>query len=202
VANLTPRQRAYIRKRTKVHELDPSEAMGELNIIPFLDIVVNLIMFLLMTVTVVLTITQIDSQLPDYRRGVGGRSQTPEASLDLSLTITDNGVIVAARGGKLAPGCENTAMGRVVTVPKSVQVVLDPLTGRPIQPARQAMQYDWGGLTSCVARIKREYPEETQVIISADPLVEYEHLIAAMDAVRGRGTEVLFPDVLLSGGVR
>jgi biopolymer transport protein TolR len=103
VANLTPKQRAYIRKRTKHEEVDPSEAMGELNIIPFLDIVVNLIMFLLMTTTVVLTITQIDSQLPDYRRGVGGRSPTPEASLNLNLTITDSGVIVTGSGGKLAP---------------------------------------------------------------------------------------------------
>ena len=202
MANLTPKQRAYIRKRTKHEELDPSEAMGELNIIPFLDIVVNLIMFLLMTVTVVLTITQIDSQLPDYRRGVGGRSPTPEASLNLNLTITESGVIVTGSGGKLAPGCTTTALGRVVTVPKTMRVVNDPLTGQPIQPARQALQFDWPGLTECVSRVKREFPEETQVIISADPLVEYQHLIAAMDAVRGRGTEEYFPDVLLSGGVR
>jgi biopolymer transport protein TolR len=202
MAQLTPAQRQYIRKKTKVHDLDPSEMGGELNIIPFLDIVVNLIMFLLMTTTVVLTITQIDSQLPDYRRGVGGRSPTPEASLNLNLTITDSGVIVTGSGGKLAPGCTTTALGRVVTVPKTVQALVDPLTGRPIQPPRQAMQYDWPGLTQCVARVKEQFPEETQVIISADPLVEYEHLIAAMDAVRFDGTRELFPEVLLSGGVR
>ena len=44
---LSPRQKAYIRKKSKVHDLDPSEASGELNIVPFLDIVVNIIMFLL-----------------------------------------------------------------------------------------------------------------------------------------------------------
>ena len=47
--NLSPQQRAYIRRRTRVHEPDPSELSSELNIIPFLDIVVNLIMFLLAT---------------------------------------------------------------------------------------------------------------------------------------------------------
>lgn len=202
MAHLTPVQRAYIRKRTKSHDLDPSEMVGELNIVPFLDIVVNLIMFLLMTTTVVLSITEIDSQLPDYRRGVGGRSQQQEASLNLNLTITDSGVIVTGSGGKLAPGCETTALGRVVTVPKRMMQMMDQLTGRPVQPARQALQYDWQGLTDCLARVKREYPEETQVIISADPLVEYEHLVAAMDASRNKGTEELFPDVLLSGGVR
>jgi biopolymer transport protein TolR len=202
MAHLTPVQRAYIRKRTKHQELDPSEMVGELNIVPFLDIVVNLIMFLLMTTTVVLSITQIDSQLPDYRRGVGGRSQQQEASLNLNLTITDSGVIVTGSGGKLAPGCETTALGRVVTVPKRMAQVIDPLTGRAVQPARQSLQYDWPGLTACLARVKREYPEETQVIVSADPLIEYEHLVAAMDAARSQGTNELFPDVLLSGGVR
>jgi len=65
--HLTPAQRQYIRKRTKVEDLDPSEMAGELNIIPFLDIVVNLIMFLLMTTTVVLAVVQIDTELPEYR---------------------------------------------------------------------------------------------------------------------------------------
>ncbi|MEZ4286788.1 MAG: hypothetical protein R3A47_01285 [Polyangiales bacterium] len=39
------------RKRTKHVDLDPSELGDELNIVPFLDIVVNLIMFLLLMVT-------------------------------------------------------------------------------------------------------------------------------------------------------
>ena len=54
MAKLTPQQRAYIRRRTKVHDPDPSEIAGELNIVPFLDIVVNLIMFLLATSEAVL----------------------------------------------------------------------------------------------------------------------------------------------------
>src|SRR5688500_19840485 len=115
--NLTPAQRSYIRKKTKVADLDPSEMVGELNIVPFLDIVVNLIMFLLMTVVTVLAVTQIDSKLPDYRAGVGGRAANQEPSLNLNMTITANGLIVAASGGKLAPGCETVVGGRSLTVP-------------------------------------------------------------------------------------
>jgi biopolymer transport protein ExbD len=74
--------------------------------------------------------------------------------------------------------------------------------GAPVDPPRQAMQYDWQGLTDCVARVKQQFPEERQVTISADPLIEYQHLVGAMDAVRLQGTEELFPEVLLSGGVR
>ena len=47
-----------------------------------------------------------------------------------------------------------------------------------------------------------QFPDETQVILSADPSIEYEHIIHAMDAVRVHGTDPLFPDIMLSAGVR
>lgn len=182
---LTARQRALIKKRTKVHELSPAEASDELNIVPFLDIVVNLIMFLLMTITAVAFFSQVEAQLPEYSRGGVGRRAAEAPSLNLNVTIVAEGVIVAGSGGKLAPGCTTTASGRVVTVPRLASGA-----------------YDWAGLTACVQRIKQQFPEEETVTIGADPLVEYQHLIGAMDALRGSGEERLFPEVLLSAGLR
>lgn len=179
----TPTQRAYIRKHTKWEELDPSETAGELNIIPFLDIVVNLIMFLLATTAAILAISEIDAQLPTTNRA-GKRGGDLGNALNLNITLTDTGVIVAGARGKLTPGCENTTSGRVVTVPK------------------MGGQYDWSGLNECVARIKSEFPDETQVIVQADPTIEYEYVVKAMDAVRFKGNQELFPDLLLSAGVR
>jgi len=49
--------------------------------------------------------------------------------------------------------------------------------------------------------VKEQFEDETRVTLSADPEIPYEHLIAAMDAVRGEDDE-LFPDVLLSAGIR
>ena len=185
MTHFTPQQRQYIRKRTKVHDLDPSEMAGELNIVPFLDIVVNLIMFLLVATMSIIAVFQIESQLPDYRRGVGSRAANREATLNLSVTIVPNGVIVSGSGGKLAPGCRDTASGAVITVPKL-----------------PSGQYDWQGLTDCAAYVKQEFQEERQVIVSADPLIEYQHLVQAMDALRNKDTEELFPEVLISAGVR
>jgi biopolymer transport protein TolR len=179
--NLTPQQRAYIRRRTKVHEPDPSELSTELNIVPFLDIVVNLIMFLLATSESVLAITQIEAQLPQLGRG-GGATKDP--GLNLSVTLTDNGVIVTGSGGKLAPGCETVMSGRAITVPKT--------------PAG----YDWAALTDCVTKVKEKFASEEDVMIGADPLIQYEHVVAAMDAVRSNGKQTLFPKILLSAGVR
>ena len=53
----------------------------------------------------------------------------------------------------------------------------------------------------CPGDCAGSYEEATAVTLSADPEVPYDHLISAMDAVRGEDDE-LFPDVLLSAGVR
>ena len=181
---LSGSQRSYIRKKTTIHELDPSEAAGELNIVPFLDIVMNIIMFLLATTQTVLLIAEIVAQLPQLGRGRG--AQTEGSALNLSVTVTPEGVVVAGSGGKLAPGCATTAGGRVITIPKT------------------AAGYDWAALTACVARVKAEpqFADETQVIVGADPTIQYEHMIRAMDALRNQGTNELFPNVMLSAGVR
>jgi biopolymer transport protein TolR len=183
MAKFTPKQRAYIRKRSKDVHIDPSEMVGELNIVPFLDIVVNLIMFLLATTEAVLLISQIESDLPKIAHG---RKSTADIStpLNLNVTVTDGGVIVSGSGGKLGRGCTGVDMSRDMTVPK------------------KGKDYDWSGLTDCVARVKQQYKDEHSVTISADPQVQYEFVVAAMDAVRNRGKEPLFPDVMISVGVR
>ena len=183
MAKFTPRQRAYIRKRTKDVHVDPSEMVGELNIVQFLDIVVNLIMFLLATTEAVLLISQIESDLPKIARGASRPSEVA-TPLNLNVTVTETGVIVSGSGGKLAPGCTGVEMGRALTV------------------AKKGTNYDWPGLTDCVARVKQQYQSEHSVTVSADPQVQYEYVVAAMDAVRTKGKDPLFPDVLISVGVR
>jgi biopolymer transport protein TolR len=192
---LSPRQKAYVRKKSRPHELDPSEASGELNIVPFLDIVVNIIMFLLTLTAYIVATAELDARLPVTSRG-GRGGVRPEATLNLSVTIAENGIIVAGSGGKLAPGCTQMQPGRVITVPNLPNAQTD--ADRDGQPD----VYDWRGLTRCLVTVKGQFPDESQVILSADPNVEYRHLIAAMDAIRADGELPLFPEMLLSAGVR
>ncbi len=182
--NLSPQQRAYIRRRTRVRDLDPSEMAGELNIVPFLDIVVNLIMFLLATSEAVLAIVQIEAQLPQLSKGGKASTAGNEPSLNLNVTLTDGGIIVTGSGGKLAPGCQEVTSGRVMTIPK------------------KGTDYDFAALTDCAVKIKARFADEKNVIVGADPVIHYEYVVAAMDALRGNGKQELFPKVLLSAGVR
>ena len=204
---LTPRQRSYIRKRTTHHEPDPSEEMGELNIVPFLDIVVNLIIFLLATTEAVLAIAQLDAALPSLGRRVGRQQlDDGQTSLNLSVTLTRAGIIVSGSGGKLAPGCRTTQPGRVITIPSTGGELVWAHEGTREVGGRSMPTHEAGptaeALSECVRIIKEEFPDETRVILSADPEIEFEHIIGAMDALRGDGPEPLFPDVLLSAGVR
>jgi biopolymer transport protein TolR len=180
----TARQQTYIRKRTKIHELDPSETAGELNIVPFLDIVTNIIMFLLATTAYVLTTCELDAHLPTIGRG-GGGGDAPQATLNLSVTVTERGIIVAGSGGKLQPGCAATGTGNIITVPRQADGT-----------------FEWAALTRCLVVVHGGFPDEHQVILTADPNIEYGNIISAMDAVRSDGTTELFPDVMLSAGVR
>jgi biopolymer transport protein TolR len=182
----TPAQRAYIRKRTKVHEPDIADLDEELNIVPFLDIVINLIMFLLMTISTAAFFNQVDTSLPKLGAG-GAKGAQQENPLNLTVTVTREGVALTGSNGKILPGCrEFTTTGRVVTVPN-----------------RPDGAFDWEGLTKCAAQIKETFKDEERVTVSADPAIVYQSLIDAMDAVRNDASgNPLFTEVLISAGVR
>src|SRR5262245_53536383 len=214
---LTQRPAADVRKHTRHAEPAPAEVAGGLNIVPFLDIVTNLILFLLMTSAQVLIVAELEAHLPSLSRGRRASSTPDEGStLNLSVTVAENGIIVAGTGGKLAPGCERMQPGRVITVPRRIapRQACTPTSSCPgqLQCGPDMVcddprvcgddSFDWGELTRCAARVHRQFPDETQVIISADPNIEYEAILCAMDALRADGADVLFPDVMLSAGVR
>lgn len=179
---ITPRQRRMLRAAKQKAEPDPSERGGELNIVPFLDIVVNLMLFLLATSAVTMAVAQIEADLPATCGGPNCPRVPP--ALDLSVTIVDSGILVGADGGFLAPGCEEVSRSVLTTVP------------------RNQGGHDYEALRACAERVHAAHPHEQSVIITADPEVAYEDVIATMDAMRGTDEAPLFPRVRLAAGVR
>jgi biopolymer transport protein ExbD len=175
----TALQRRTLRRALASGPTDPSEAMGELNIVPLLDVVMNLIVFLMATMTAAAALTMISTELP--RRGPVGPA-TPR--LSLGVVLTDEGAIVTSTHGKYSAGCTSYGEGRVITV------------------AREGDGYDWPALAACLSAIKEANPTETEIAISADPLIAYEHVVHAMDTARADEHRALFPDVLIAAGVR
>lgn len=176
---MTALHRRTLRRALANGPSDPSEATGELNIVPLLDVVMNLIVFLMATMTAAAALMMITTELP--RRGPVGPT-TPR--LSLGVVLTDEGAIVTSTAGKYAAGCTSHGEGRVITV------------------AREGDGYDWPALALCLRAIKEAHPSETEIAISAEPLVAYEHVVRAMDTARADDQRELFPDVLVAAGVR
>src|SRR5262245_12937401 len=173
---LSAAQRSKIRRLSQPVEPQPGEEAGELNIVPYLDIVVNIMMFVLATVAVTF-IASIDTTPPS----IGGgkvRADISTKALNLSAWITNQGVALKTSSGNIATGCQDVGAG--ITV---------PIKGE---------EYDLRSLTACARSLKNarpEFKEETQVTITANPGIDYRTVIDVMDALRSDGEEELFPEV-------
>src|SRR6476469_5943216 len=102
---LSAAQRAKIRRLATPTEASAEDEGGELNVVPFLDIITNVLMFVLATVAITFTAT-IESAPP--RPGIRPPSET---TLGLTVLVVPEGFSLKARGGNVAPGCADTGGG-------------------------------------------------------------------------------------------
>lgn len=172
---LSAAQRSKIRRLSQPRELAPDEEGGELNIVPFLDIVMNVLMFVLATVSVTFTAT-IDTFPPKAGGGIRG-PQTP--TLGLAVLVVPEGFSLKTGGANIATGCNGPGSG--VAIPK------------------KGADYDYDGLKACAHQLKAQNPEfqsEMGVTISANPPIIYQVVINTMDALRTNPQgDPLFPEV-------
>ena len=105
---LSAAQRSKIRRLSAPRELAPDEEGGELNIVPFLDIIMNVLMFVLATVSV--TFTASFDTAPPRRGGASGRPPTAP-TLGLTVIVVPDGFSIKARGGNVGPGCSDVGSG-------------------------------------------------------------------------------------------
>jgi len=168
----------YSRRKLKVRE---EEETGELNIVPYLDILMNLIIFMLLSITGLASFGILNVSAPGYgapSAGVTQEQQGDEPKLTLSVLISRKGHFVSS---------ENAILGE---------------DGAPTVPRKADGEYDYAALNAWMVRIKSEFPKETKVIVGADPDIPYDALIQTMDAIReeqGAQRRLLFPDVTLAG---
>src|SRR5688572_25460451 len=152
--SLTAQQRGKIRRMSQPRELAPDEEGGELNIVPFLDIIVNILIFVL--ATVVTTFTSTIETNPPAGKSAGVRASVPKDSLNLTVLIVNDGFSLKASGGSVGAGC--TGIGSGISV------------------ANRGATYDYAGLKKCAARLKNSnpaYDEEEQVTLMANPGIPY-----------------------------
>jgi biopolymer transport protein ExbD len=172
--------------RRRVHHW---EHTGELNIVPYLDIVVNLVMFILLSMAGLISLGVLNVSAPKISGEGAGAQGEDKPKLLLTVAVGKQGFYIAGAGGVLGADAASADTTRPPTIPL------------------KNGQYDFGALTEQMKVIKTQFPNETQLILSADADVVYEILVQTMDACReyvsplpGGGTErkPLFFDVSLS----
>jgi biopolymer transport protein TolR len=174
---LSAAQRSRIRRLSAPKEAEPGDEAGELQLVPYLDIITNIMMFVLASVSVSF-IGSIDTTPP----AIGGsrvRADVSSKALNLTLLVTGQGITMKTSGGSIAPGCQDYGSG--ITLPKL-----------------PSGDHDLRGLTACAKHLKSanaSFKDETQVTITSNPDTDYKTVIDVMDSLRSDGEDELFPDV-------
>ena len=170
--NLSAADRSKIRRLAQVRALEP-DAGGELNVVPFLDVIVNVMIFVLATLAVTFT-AAITTEPP------GRRTHGPVAvQTSPTILVVDGGFAIKTADGNLSTGCDGTGSGLAV-----------PQRGN---------DYDYAGLSACLLKLKRSakfLATAEQAYITASPGIDYQTIIGTTDAVRtGPNGEPLFPEI-------
>ncbi|MGI5863885.1 MAG: ExbD/TolR family protein [Myxococcales bacterium] len=167
------------------------EIHGELNIVPYLDILMNLIIFMLLSMTGLVSYGVLNVSAPKYASGGAAVSEGEDPTkpkLLLTVLVSEKGFFIAGAGTVLGgEGGEQTEGQQ----PADGQ-------GKPTIPRRADGSYDYSALTAKMLEIKKVFPEESKIILGADAAIPYEILVATMDACREHAGQMLFFDVSLT----
>jgi biopolymer transport protein TolR len=172
---MTRRQVRAAMRRLKAESDEAEEETGDLNLVPYMDIVTNIIIFLLASVVTQVSLGNINVASPTIGTGPAESETKPDKPpLNLTVTVAANGFIIAGSGAVIPP------------VPKLP-------TG----------QYDFEGLTNRLGEIKKEVAgDETKAIFNADAYIPYELVVRTLDAMReDKNGKPLFPDIAFTAGI-
>jgi len=186
---LTAAQRSRVRKLSAPKEIAPDEEAGELNIVPFLDIITNVLMFVLASITVTFTVSLM-ADAPKQGKG-GVKANVNEESLNLTVIIASDGYFVKGRAASIAPGCQGVGGG----APTIARIGATP------DESFDSKKYDTDALKKCARKLKDEVPgadQEQQVMVTANPNVPFQEIVRVMDAVRKDEKGELFPNVVFT----
>jgi biopolymer transport protein TolR len=176
-AQVRAKARKAVARREEEVEQEEIEG-GEINLIPYLDIVTVLMLFILSITSAGFVLGQIDTTLPDHIRADQAKPASPKEDLDREIqpvvSVTPKGMILWS-----ISGLEGT-----LQEPKAT---FERLPGA----AGEAPRYDYQRLNDALYEIasrrwkgKPRPLRSYEIILQADGDIPYETVIAVMDAMR------------------
>lgn len=205
------------RVRREIQAVEEAEHEGgEINLVPYLDIITNTVIFLLATTVSVVALANINVTAPRYAppsAGAASEESDPDRpDLNLTITVSYGGFIIAGSGAVL-PGPDGqlpTIKCRTPLEKGRCPAYLGSRMGdEGIAEPVWIDNYHYKKLSEELAKVKKQYAKERRVILLADRTVPYQVVVRAMDTIRGTPTTrctgkdgCLFDQVILSAGVQ
>ena len=195
--------RNAVRRREAQIEQDEMES-GELNLIPYLDMVTNLMLFLLASVAAGIVFTQIDTQLPDKAPPSTSTTQPQvnpdDQPLKMIVSITRDRMVLwsisGLEGTLSAPKALFQRTGRDGDACDGPYMCESNSCDAPTQkcvPSRDepAPVFDYRAINNAMFEIanrryagKQRKAETYQAILMADGAIPYSTIVAVMGAMR------------------
>jgi biopolymer transport protein TolR len=148
----------------------------DLNLVPYMDIMVNLIMFMIVMTAYIVEMSVAPVLAPAYKSGGGGGASDQEKPKPF-LTVAVSSKSIAL-------------LGSTDEVPASEFVAsVDPKTGETVYPFAE--------LTAQLRALQKGYAVSENLVITAEGAVPYSVLVRTMDAARSDAEGDLFPGVTL-----
>ncbi len=214
-AQVRAKARTAMRRREEELETEEREG-GELNLVPYLDIITNLVLFLLFSVTAGLVLGTVNSSLPEYNAGATAQDQAPnpneEPPLQMVTAVTKNEIILFSLSG--LEGSLDAPKLRIPATRPGLEYNMKPLTDATLEivkrrwNSRPIMTVADGkgkcviaGKTMDAAQCRPAKAPEMYLMVDGE--IPYQVVIAAMDALREApdGTP-LFPGIVFSSGIK
>lgn len=179
IAQVKAKARTAMRRREDEIEQEEIEG-GEINLVPYLDIVTNLMLFMLATVSAGFILGQINTTLPEHAPAGAVKPTDPtekpdEQPLQLVVSVTGKRILLWS-----ISGLEGTLAEPKLQVPAAVKTAPD-----------DAPSYDYHQLNTALVEIaSRRYkgkvrPLDTyEIILQVDGDIPYETVIDTMDVLR------------------
>ena len=149
----------YKKRRRGVDAIEEALS-GELNLVPYLDVMVNLIMFVLLTTASASSFGLLAFNVPTFSKGGGGKPPAEEEKpLELTVWVSKDGYQVVSNKG--AP--------------------LDPIRRTN---SKENEGYDLKSLQLLLERIGKTYPKTKTATLFIEPLIPYEIAVKTLEVMK------------------
>jgi len=212
-AQVRAKARMAMKRREEQIETDEREG-GELNLVPYLDIITNVVLFLLASVTTGLVLGTVNSSLPEFSAAPAAGPQTlnptDEPAIQMVAAVTKREIqlfsLSGLEGTVQAPKLKLPAQGGTYPYAKITEAAQEIVKRRwgdkpPMSVVGDKPICIRDGKTLGADQCRPDKATEIFLIVDGD--VRYEVVIATMDALRESSEGVpLFPGVIFSSGIQ